>query len=316
MVLICLVVSGHLLECTSGDIAHYLYISTYLFHMPLFVFCTGYFSRFSARRILTSLVWPYLVFQLLYLLFTRFVLESEIEFRFTTPYWILWYLLSTAIWHSLIPLLESCTRINPIIVSLILFAIGLAVGFDDNVGYFMSLSRTFVFFPFFALGRFAVENKSAFREFTDSRRVGIIFVLASVCVLVIAYFIHGGVDQKWLYGSYSYSAGGYSVLIRAAVYAAGFVICVGFFCVMPNRRFWFTYIGGNSLTIYLLHGFIVKLAPRLTGLVESSIIRNLLLASVGVAIVFVLSLPSVKRILAPLFTFPFGSNDKTSTPNS
>lgn len=73
-ILIFLVVFGHLLELVGGPVSAWLYRLIYSFHMPAFVFCSGWFARFDAERFFRRLLYPYLVYQTLYLLFDRLVL--------------------------------------------------------------------------------------------------------------------------------------------------------------------------------------------------------------------------------------------------
>ena len=78
-ILIFLVVFGHLLELVGGPAAAWLYRLIYSFHMPAFVFCSGWFARFDAARFFRRLLYPYLVYQTLYLLFDRLVLHGGIN---------------------------------------------------------------------------------------------------------------------------------------------------------------------------------------------------------------------------------------------
>ena len=93
-------VFGHLLELVGGPAAAWLYRLIYSFHMPAFVFCSGWFARFDAERFFRRLLYPYLVYQTLYLLFDRLVLHGKAPLQYTTPYWLLWYLFSMMLWTS------------------------------------------------------------------------------------------------------------------------------------------------------------------------------------------------------------------------
>ena len=61
-VLMFLVIAGHLLECFSGRFVSSIYRTIYLFHMPAFIFLSGYFSSFHPKKILCRLILPYAVF--------------------------------------------------------------------------------------------------------------------------------------------------------------------------------------------------------------------------------------------------------------
>ena len=152
-ILIFLVVFGHLLELVGGPAAAWLYRLIYSFHMPAFVFCSGWFARFDAARFFRRLLYPYLVYQTLYLLFDRLVLHGDAPLQYTTPYWLLWYLFSMMLWTLLLPLIDGAK--SPKAALLACLAAALASGFDLSIGYSMSLSRTLVLLPFFAAGHLA-----------------------------------------------------------------------------------------------------------------------------------------------------------------
>ena len=49
-ILITLVVFGHFLELIDGQTANNLYRIIYLFHIPAFIFITGYFAKFNPSK--------------------------------------------------------------------------------------------------------------------------------------------------------------------------------------------------------------------------------------------------------------------------
>jgi fucose 4-O-acetylase-like acetyltransferase len=135
-------VFGHLLELFVSSKGTLLYLLIYSFHMPAFVFLTGYYARFEPKKIVLKLIVPYIIFQVWYVYF------SGNRLQFTPPYWILWYLFAVIIWKLLLPLCEKKLKLSLIIAVII----ALLAGFDDTIGYYLSLSRIIVFFPFFLLG--------------------------------------------------------------------------------------------------------------------------------------------------------------------
>ena len=82
------VVFAHLLEPEFGDsTVKAIYSVIYSFHMPVFIFVMGYFAKFSPAKIFRSVLLPYAVFQVLYLLFEFFVLGKNGGFvlQFSRP---------------------------------------------------------------------------------------------------------------------------------------------------------------------------------------------------------------------------------------
>lgn len=108
-ILIYLVVLGHFLELVPGKTASDIYKIIYSFHMPAFLFITGFFAYFNRKKIILTLIYPYIVFQILYQLFDTFVLSNSPQFSVTfgQPYWLLWYLLVTIFCYLLLPLLNE-----------------------------------------------------------------------------------------------------------------------------------------------------------------------------------------------------------------
>lgn len=100
-------VFGHLQNLFSGTVSEAIYRTIYIFHMPAFIFVTGRFAKFSPRKILTRQLLPYGVFQVLYITGDHLIRGDPWELQFTTPRWLLWYLLASAFWHLLLPLLET-----------------------------------------------------------------------------------------------------------------------------------------------------------------------------------------------------------------
>ena len=97
---------NNLLEIAKGySTTSDLYRIIYSFHMPLFIFITGYFARFSKRRVV-NMILIYIAFQHLYILYINEKFGYNNIIQFTTPYWLLWYLLVYIFYLFLIPLLD------------------------------------------------------------------------------------------------------------------------------------------------------------------------------------------------------------------
>lgn len=255
--LIFLVVLGHLMEPFLGNASvKFVYILIYSFHMPLFVFVSGYFVNTSAKKILTRLVYPYIVFQLLYLVFIRYILGlSETVLTFTTPFWVLWYLLASIFWTISVKLIK---KVNLMIV-LIALAAGLLAGFYNPIGLYLSLSRTIVFAPFFLLGTYCRQNEFDFRRLKVSRFF--ISIILFLLVISVAYiFINlETINVAWLYSFVGYRQISYDFLTRAATYLTAFAFSAFVMIVMPDLRIHlFSNVGVNNMPVFLLHGFIVR----------------------------------------------------------
>ena len=93
-----------------------------------------------------------MVFQTGYILFDRLTLGENTPLQFTTPYWILWYLMADILYHLLIPMYDTTDRKRQCLGLAVTFALSLMTGYDSTVGYRLTLSRFLVFQPWFLLG--------------------------------------------------------------------------------------------------------------------------------------------------------------------
>lgn len=152
--LIILVVFGHFIEIyiTKDNKIRYIYEFIYIFHMPLFIFISGYFSKKIdgiRKKSINNLLIPYIILNFLYYTYS-YLIEGNHKINFFYPGFTLWYILSLFFWRFF---LKDIIKVNSkilIIVSSILF--GLAVGLVENNEYFLSFARTISFFPYFIMG--------------------------------------------------------------------------------------------------------------------------------------------------------------------
>lgn len=90
------VVLGHMLEGNLTGVSKILYILIYSFHMPFFVFISGYFAKYDAKEILVKLIVPYVCLQGIGC-FAEAIATGK-RMQFTTPVWILWYFSRIFFW--------------------------------------------------------------------------------------------------------------------------------------------------------------------------------------------------------------------------
>lgn len=265
--LISIVVLGHVFELVVSRKAGVALSFMYMFHMPLFVFCLGYFAKFNPKKVILNLGGTYLLFQTLFFLLQRFVFGYySLRLQFTTPHWVMWFLLAMIIWMLLVPLLDIAATGNKRIAITIgaAFLLGILAGFDDNLGHFMSLGRVVYFFPFFVLG-FCVKKAVDPLEFLHRITHWRIRILTGVPTALIfgwLWFNNHLVDIRWLWGVHSYyrlDYTGYNFVVRIMLYIGAMVISLFFLSVIPVGKMFFSYIGTRTLQVFLLHGFVVHM---------------------------------------------------------
>lgn len=261
-ILIFLVVYGHLLENMTSPAAVFLYKGIYLFHMPLFVVCSGYLAKFSPKRILKRILLPYIICQAVLCL-----TNPSKSMQFTTPVWTLWYLLALTVWMITIPFLEECPKKARFLVVLGAFALGSLCGMDDTVGYYLSVSRIVVFYPFFILGYYGKQwikdhgwEQGLWQtgEIFHNKWIRTASFLALAAAIGLFLYAEPFIKATWLYGSYSYAKGGYGIGCRLISYLVACQIGLFLFVWVPKTNTFFGILGANSMAIYLLHGSVIS----------------------------------------------------------
>lgn len=306
-ILIYLVVLGHLMSgyLKENEYLDTLYLVIYLFHMPAFILVSGHFSRKikclgDIKKIGKTLLLPYVIFQLLYSLYYRNIFGDGVEIEFFEPRYALWFLLSMVMWKIMLWVFGG--HKGMILVSVV---VSLLVGYISEVNDWLSLSRTFFFFPFFLIGYYL--NRENFAKLKNKWNIRIASILASGLVLFV--YLYGDVRWKeWFLGRVPYEDISYGILesgvfSRLFIYVLMMVSTYIFLTLVPKGKRWYTDIGGKTLCVYLLHLFIIR-AFKETAVYEWIEDTGNYIALFGIAfiIVYVLSRSWVWRITAPLIT--------------
>mgnify|MGYP001033522423 FL=1 len=305
LLLIFFVVFGHLLE--SFAIGSLLYRFIYSFHMPVFIFINGYFAKFDPKKTLLSLLLPYLLFQVLYFFFYAALYHNGNGFsdlQFTTPCWLLWYLVAPIAYQLILPFISTENKAAQGAILLASVAVSLLSGCGQGFGYFLSLSRIFAFLPFFVAGFYLRKNQKLL--FSIRQEGGLCVSAASFLIPVAVFlFLHfdGAVTRNVLYASSSYG-GGYTLRMRAGLSVIAFAWIFFFLRVMPRGKIPFcTVCGANTFSVYLLHGFLVRLMAK-GGIFTFSPWLNVLIAALfAIAIVAAFGNKWVGRVFGFVFTF-------------
>ena len=251
-ILIVLVIIGHCLEkFSSQGMNGSLYNTIYTFHMPLFIFITGYFTNTNKDKGkyfdgVLSLFLTFCIFQLFWFIFYRdFSVNAIIN-----PAWTLWYLLSTIYWKCLIYPLRKIDHKILFGCSVIVALFGGFVPIS-----ILSIPRTLTFAPFFVLGYIARA-----RNFDFSKLRSIYLIVPSVVLMLGCLFTLKG-DFSWLlFGSKNYHLYNCQTLI-APLYRLVALMIGGLFsaCILayaPSISATAKY-GQNTLFYYLYHTIII-----------------------------------------------------------
>ncbi len=259
MTLVTLVVIGHLWavlpDTTFND---HFYDFLYLWHIPAFVFVTGYLSRsFEWTRakllgLLTTVVVPYVIFESLYALFRIRVGDERFDDLYADPHWPLWYLAALFFWRLATPVLKR----HPVAIPA---SIALSVVGGAYAGETLDLARVIGLLPFFVLGLHTTSDRLAALRTPRASLVGGVVLLA---VLALAGLTDVLIGTEWLYYRARYDTLGVSdttgMAIRLGLLAVGTAAAVAFLALVPRRAGWYAEAGRWTLVVYLFHGFFVK----------------------------------------------------------
>lgn len=293
------------------DSMYSLYQWIFTFHMPLFVFVTGYFAKNNlkgtpGRKVMLQIGLQYMIFQSLYSMLDMLWFQVDSVHRsFFAPYLLLWFLASHLGWRTFMLLTRQWTPGRQLALSVVLAVL---VGYLPIDGVWLSISRTFVFLPFFVLGYHFSDQLLAYLQ---KPKVRIAAASASLVWLLVLGLGLLHIAPGWLYGSLTYkelgSAAWMTGLFRLLLYPVQLLAGLAFLGLVPVRSGRITEWGRRTLYVFLLHGFVVRFAA-LSPIYEHihNLAGALLLILATTALTILLTHPLVRRCTAPLIEPPTG----------
>ncbi|WP_241986647.1 acyltransferase family protein [Cryobacterium fucosi] len=312
---IVLVVIGHaiLKLIAESDVAYEAYLFIYSFHVPLFVAVSGYFARSGPpgtrqlHRLLTDLVFPYVVFETLWTL-VHWLLGGEFRMDYSSASWTLWFLIALLVWRIMLPYLVLLRY--PLLISI---AISIGSGYVIAIDSTFTLSRTLGLLPFFVFGWHLRQWRLTSRWLTLDNgavwrwRVGALTLFTALSGVIVLNIdaLRGLRIRRFLLYNEAYPLFGYDQIwaggIRLGLMLLAFALIMAFLMLVPRRRTWFTTLGTATMYVYLFHS--VLLFPlRETGVLDGPqpawVLPGMVVLSVLIAIV--LSLPFVRKTFRPL----------------
>lgn len=268
--LIFLVVLGHICEIilwnSNGNLENIkrLRFFIYSFHMPLFLFVSGIFSKKNIDNKRYYNIFYYLmiyVFMKIILFITYIFIDKTYSISIFTESEVPWYIFALFAFSIITIFLKNIDKKYVLIVSII---IGCIVGYDKEISDFLCLSRIFVFYPFFYLGYILDGNKVI--NFFKKRKVK----LFSIMILLFSIFVvYKYINQiYWLSPLLSgrnpyFSLGEYEIyggILRLGLYLVSFILSISIMGIIFifKKNTIFTKCGSRTLQIYVFHWLLLK----------------------------------------------------------
>jgi fucose 4-O-acetylase-like acetyltransferase len=243
-----------------GDDPAYHFL--YAWHVPAFVLVTGYLSRSfrftpaSLRKLVSTVVVPYLVFETLLALFRGAVGDEDLGTLYLDPHWPMWYLAALFLWRLVTPVFRRMPAGAAVGVAVVVSLAGGVV--TTNV---LALPRFLGLMPFFVLGMMMTREQF---DVLARARVRVVAAVLLWSAFVASAFVAEHVSKEWLYWRTGYAELGVTfgagVALRAGLMIVAGALALSAIALVPRSQRWFTPLGGASLVVYLFHGFFVKAA--------------------------------------------------------
>jgi len=302
-ILMILVLIGHF----GGDNTRSnIYLQTievfiYLFHMPLFVFVSGYFSKNlekNNKNSFKNIFLLYVVFQILWGVWT-FIFHGDITY-FQRPFYpgpLLWYILALFVWKKFLP--DILKIKHNFLLSIILYILStFLLGLNTVEG---ALGRIIAFLPYFLLGYYI--DKSKIEKIKNYKYNKIISIIVILIFIILSYFFikYSGIDFDQIINILCHRILVYDItsgivigtIINILIIPISIILGLAIICLVPSKNKILSHIGENTLPIYLCHPYFQEVARHI--LYTNIIIKNDFLnygVSIFIAIIIMFILSS------------------------
>lgn len=265
--LILMVILGHWLEYSLGySINRVTFNVIYLFHMPLFIFVSGYFSRKKDkkqfRKDTLHLIETYIVVQVLYVASSFYLQHKSIGLQqLYMPNSAAWYLMSLIFWRTILQMIPNGLESKWLLFYSVI--ISLLAGFIP-VGNELSLQRTMAFLPFFFCGYLCKDQIKLGKTKVSNKALCCALLL--VIIILSCLFLNRDISYitwcKWDYFTVSHNHSPLLLLFLRALYLtiAGIII-FSIIMLFPEVKApnFFSREGVDTLFYYVYHIIIMRI---------------------------------------------------------
>lgn len=245
---------GHTLDVYKGSGGAELYIMKYiyLFHMPLFAFITGYFTKNFERARETAVekcLMPYLIFQGIYVIMANVMIyigiasfNSDVfNSSILIPSSAFYYLLAVFFWKIFA---KDIMRMRyPLLLSVLL---GVIISLTKMDTFHIGYGAVFSLLPFFVLG--VMCDPEHIRKIRQVPKGIAVAVLAAGMfpAVYLPYAIHS-VRMTYASAGFGDIEG---IVYRLIFYITAVIMGAAIICLMPGKETFISNIGKASILVY------------------------------------------------------------------
>lgn len=263
------VVLGHFADVHAGtnEFAQSLYLLIYSFHMPLFMFISGLFSKNMVNEKQWDKMLGYLVLYF-FLKLVKFIYDAVFDQCFTFRVFgetgIAWFMFAL---FAFAVITVFTSRYKPAGVLVFTILLSLFAGYDNEIGSNFVLSRIIVLYPFYYVG-YCIDPKKV--VIFSKGKIKKIVALVLIGVLIWVAFTFKGlyITRPMFVCQHPYEKlneyAAFGPLIRLACYAVSALACICFIVITPNRigKGFIARFGQYTLPVYCFHYLIIYLVYR------------------------------------------------------
>lgn len=267
-----------------------------LFRMPLFFFLSGIFISKSLRVSLKDFIkskvmyllylyilWAFIKYILLDL--SRYLISSDAEYLtriltiFTSPPATLWFIYALAIFFVISRIVRNFPWIA-FVLSLIPYALSIQSGEHFDLTFLDNLAR---YYPMFLLGHLSLE---VLRKISSKVKV------YHLALVVLSFYLSGQVLGSSLDSNFV-------VILFMNIFSILSGIIVSVLLTRTNHFEWLSYVGKNTLPIYVMHFIPITIFERII----AATYPDIPLLSISILLIAGVYLPLLMKNIAVRFGF-------------
>lgn len=272
--LILLVAMGHITHyyLDYSELAKTIYLFIYSFHMPVFMFIAGLFSKHAVKQCRFETVFQYLIIYVVMKFLDSLadtLAGGSGSFHFLWESGPGWFALALAVFTAVT---MATYKLGWRVMIPASVMVGCLAGLDSHFGDHFASMRICVFYPVFIAG-FYID-----KELFTTLQEGIYGVIQKItsCILIAAmiYVMYTKIDTLYplirlFKGKYAYDDMGLGiegVIVRFGCYVFWGLMIYVLVALAPSGRRFYTWLGSRTMAIFTWHNFFISMIMNVLGI--------------------------------------------------